>query len=487
VNDLRYDDWEKPPHVRDAWERVARAAERGPDKPELTRSYELPAKALTAGEFAEFESKGRKIDYGEARMAKQCLNDDRHEERAKRHPLIDLVIEVLREWDCAEYLAKHRKTVRDILAKPRNQRRRKLAGMSTKQRRHQQAIRLLRSLVYEGSAADYCRQTGLDEADASRMLAHLYEKEPGLLDAIVAISACGTVTSWQNRQENKKFPNRERVEIVYGYDYQDVADNGWLSDVPSSRFRSVRSGCFKPIEQKFTHEPFVPLDLHLPETWHKMQVHRQPLVFADGRYCSERLQRVLDWYEPMRAAQRYNVPLCYGVYDRYRELSRTLQFKDGSPKVKRIGRAIPILDWDTRPLGYCPQHWYPVPDIWVGWDPAQARYEALALVGGYVPESDARSGWAAEIRTSGNKRWMRLERWMRERKWAPGPMCRPTRSLSYQPTGSKWVQTFSRISWTFLPVTHAETAAARVGPGIYRIFLTCPLRRDASNTSQHQP
>ena len=136
-------------------------------------------------------------------------------------------------------------------------------------RRHQQAIRLVHALAFDGlNAAEYCRRHGLDKADASRMLAHLYEKEPGLREAIGAISACSTVTSWQNRQQTRKFPKRERgLEIVYGFNYRDVADDGWLSDVPSTRFRSVVSGRFKPIAPK-AYDPwperFRPFDLHKP-------------------------------------------------------------------------------------------------------------------------------------------------------------------------------------------------------------------------------
>jgi hypothetical protein len=86
------------------------------------------------------------------------------------------------------------------------------------------------------------------------MLAHLYEKEPGLGDAIAAISACAALTSWKKRQQTRKFPKKERgLEIVYGFNYRDVADDGWLSDVPSTQFRSVVSGQFKPIARDLTN------------------------------------------------------------------------------------------------------------------------------------------------------------------------------------------------------------------------------------------
>jgi hypothetical protein len=374
------DDWrdlDYTPAV-DRW--FARLTRRGPEKLELTKSQYLPAKRMTAEEFAAFQAKGRTIDYCLDRADKQLANDKRHEDRTRQHPLFDVVVDVVAGWDCADYLAKHRKIVGDILGMERNARRRKLEGLSIMARRHQQAVRLVHALAFDGlNAAEYCRRHQLDKADASRMLQHLYEKEPGLADAIGAVSACAATTSWQNRQRNRKFHYRERgVQIVYGYDYRDVADHGWLSDMPRSGIRSYRSGRFKPIEP-IAHEPFRPLDLHLPETWRK-------LGFSE-----------VDWdalYEPMRAVRRCDVPLRYGMFDRYRAISRKLRIKDqpetGKPRYRtwRIARAIPFYDRLVWALGHCPQHWYPIPDIWVGWDPTQARYQTLAIVTvGYEPDT----------------------------------------------------------------------------------------------------
>jgi hypothetical protein len=466
LSEFSYDRWEKPPHVRDAFERIERTAERGPEKPELTRSYELPGKPMTAAEFAEFRRKGRKINYGEARMAKQLLNDQRHEERQKRHPLIDIVIDVVASWDSSDYLEQRRRSVRIILAKSSNERRRKLAGMSTKQRRHQQSIRLVRALAFDGiTQAEYCRRHKLDPADASRMLAHLCDKEPGLADAIDAISACAKLVSRQNRQQTQKFRNkREGVRIVYGHDYQGVEDEGWLSEVPNSGIRSYRTGRFKPISTKhgdlidskwwtlkwnppkepqiLVQEPFRPFDLHKPETWRELE-------FA-----------AVDWnalHEPLRAVERYDVPLCDGLFDRYREISRKVLLKNGkSVTFKPIARAIPISDWDTRPLGYHPQLWYPAPDIWVGWKPTQARYECLAAADGYIPEPTPRSATARL--TFINGRWCRVERALHERKWTNGVMCNPVRRwespLDIKPHGS--IKPFTRRNWISYPVKDTE-------------------------------
>ena len=238
---------------------------------------------MTAEEFASFRARGGKIDYCFERADKQLVNDERHEKRSKRHPLMDIVVDVVARWDCSEYLGRHRRIVKDILALERNARRRKLEGLPTIARRHQQALRLVNALAFDWiNTAEYCRRSGLDPADASRMLAHLYEKEPGLRDAIGAISACGVVTSWKNRQQKRKFPKRERgLEIVYGFNYRDVADDGWLSDVPSTRFRSVVSGRFKPIAPK-PYDPwperFRPFDLHLPDTWRKLGILEHGLL-----------------------------------------------------------------------------------------------------------------------------------------------------------------------------------------------------------------
>ena len=246
------DSWQDMPRTPSVDRWFARASDRGPSKPELTRSPYLPGKQMTAEEFARFKWRGGKIDYCNARLAKQILNDERHEDRARRHPLMHIVVEVVAKWDCSEYLGRHRRVVRDILAPERNARRRKLGGLQPVARRHQQALRLVHAIAFDSiNTAEYCRRSGLDPADASRMLAHLYEKEPGLGDAIGAISACAALTSWKKRQQTRKFPKRERgLEIVYGLNHRDVADDGWLSDVPSTQFRSVVSGRFKPTAPK---------------------------------------------------------------------------------------------------------------------------------------------------------------------------------------------------------------------------------------------
>ena len=91
----------------------------------------------------------------------------------------------------------HRGVVREFLARPENSRNRKTR--SRKARTHQQALGLLQAITLNGeSRADYCRRTGLDPARATRLLVHLYQKEPKLRDVI---SAHSTGTSKHFRQQ----------------------------------------------------------------------------------------------------------------------------------------------------------------------------------------------------------------------------------------------------------------------------------------------
>ena len=390
------DQWQsrkKTPAV-DRW--IARTAERGPDKPGLTRSYEPLGKPMTAEEFAAFQAKGGKIDYCAERMGKQLLNDERHQTRAKRHPLMDIVIDVLKVWDGSGYLGQHRKVVKNILAEPRNQRRRRLTEMSTMERRHQQAIRLVHALAIDGlNAAEHCRRSGLDPADATRMLAHLYQKEPGLADAMGAISACSAMTSWQNRQQTGVL--RNSVRMIYGWNFNDVPSNGWLSGYSAGGVRRTSGSSFAPVGL-IPDEPFRSFDLHQPEKWRKSH----DVGFWNALH------------EPMRPVERYDLPL---RFDEYRPISRQVLEKEKSkPTTWSISHAVPICDWETRPLGHCPHTWYPVSDIWIGWDPTRARYDRLDVDHGLVP-----------IHIFGNDGRVIVRR-LRRAELNPRPMCRPMHS-----------------------------------------------------------
>ena len=227
---FNYDEWEQPKEPSDAYERIVRPADRWTREEDEAR-YSRRGIPMRDYEYADFVTRGGKIDYGEKRAAKQRLNDQRYDQRTEHNRLLmDIVTEVVATWNPANYLGRHRAIVREILGKSRNQRRRKLSGMSTMQRRHQEAIRLVYALTFDDiSQAEYCQNYTLDPADASRMLDHLYEKEPGLADAIGAISACSAVTSWQNRQQKQKlYDKREGVTLVFGIDYSETPDHGGL-------------------------------------------------------------------------------------------------------------------------------------------------------------------------------------------------------------------------------------------------------------------
>ncbi len=301
-------------------------------------------------EYADFVTRGGKIDLGEKRVEWQRRNDRQHEKNQKRHPLTETVLDCLARWNSSEYLEKHRGTVRDILEKPRNQRRRQLSGISTKLRRHQQALRLIHAIALGGmTAAEYCRQHELDPADASRMLDHLYKKEFGLADAIGAISACGTVTSWQNRQENRrrryKGGGGKNATLVLGTDYSNVADRGeWLADTSAGSRKSYTTGaaasisdvgaipkCMRndPIRPETGHAPAKPPHrMHRPSTWRRESL---PIGFWDA------------FVSPARA-----VGLLKPRFDRYRETKRTLKYKGSKQKKSKI--VARILDGTVLPL-----------------------------------------------------------------------------------------------------------------------------------------
>jgi hypothetical protein len=355
---FNYDDWEKPKEPRDAYERIVRPADRWTRQEDEAR-YSRRGIPMRDYEYADFLTRGGKVYLGEKRFEWQKRNDRRYEKNQKRHPLTETVLDCLARWNSSEYLEKHRRTVRDLVEKPRNQRRRQLSGISTKLRRHQQALRLIHAIAFEGlTAAEYCQQHGLDPADASRMLDHLYKKEFGLADAIGAISATAAITSWQNRQENRrrryKGGRGKNAILVLGTDYSNVADRGeWLADTSAGSRKSYTTGAAAsisdvgaipkymrndPIRPETGYAPSrPPFDLHEPATW-----------YASDYLCIPRKQRLPLHYwnavhDPVRAA-RHLKPR----FDRYRETRRTLKYRDSNrTKSKIIAR---ILDGAVSPL-----------------------------------------------------------------------------------------------------------------------------------------
>jgi len=353
VPEARHLDWDDygDDVAPDAYDRCTRPAERLPApqrEPERDldwkRGEPTPQCMIDA-----FIKKGGTINRGEARAAKQKLNDERHNERQQRNGYLkQIVTEVVAAWDPLKYLERHRAIVRWILAKPRNRRRQDLTSLSTRAFRRQQTIRIVRAIAFDGlTQAEHCRRTGLDPAEASRMLADLCEEEPGLADTQKVISTCNHFVIWQKRQHKQMLHNKREqrtAKVLYGYDYSDVVDAGeWLPDYDAGSIRSIYSGNFKPCAMardataQRGHEDTPVLDLHEPETWRETQVPKHPLIFAGGRYRTEKLSVVLDWaaIEPMRKATRLT-----SLPDRYRSISRTVTIKNGGREVWRIARTL---------------------------------------------------------------------------------------------------------------------------------------------------
>ena len=335
-------------------------------------------RAMTPDEFADFLRNGGKINYGEARLAKQQQLDERYERRRGRSELFDIVADVVASWDSADYIAKQRKIVRGVLALPRNARRRQLSELPTKARRHQQAIRLVYALVFDGlSRAEYCRRHELDPVSASRMLARLCEKEPGLRNGIGAISACAATTSWQNRQQERMLRNKEReVRRIYGWDYENIADCGWLPCLSVGSMRSTYGGRFKPTAL-LREDPFQPLDLHEPSTW---------LGLVDS---------YPDWgalSEPVRVVARYEAPP-----NRYRPIRRAVRLKTKRRQTMDVAR---VLDGNARPLVYWDRNAWPATNSLDHL--RQLTGDARSLVLGLVPIGETASAATLRCRHSLN-------------------------------------------------------------------------------------
>jgi hypothetical protein len=171
------------------------------------------------------------VDYGGERLAKDRLNDDRYAERKDLRPfgggrdLIDVVIDVVASSNRpTELLAERRAQVERIMSKPCNRKYKPTAGMSDLQERHQTAIRLVHALAFDGiTQARFCRRHRMRRDTASRLLDHICEREPGLREALNAISACARVISWQKEQQKKAIRLTEReAKLVFGWNRFDV-------------------------------------------------------------------------------------------------------------------------------------------------------------------------------------------------------------------------------------------------------------------------
>ena len=311
---LAYDTWDGAPEktiATDKW--IKRKLNHPPG-----RERDEPRAYKRGIPVTEQELAGCRINYCAERLARDALNDKRAAERKDLRPLggrldlIDIVNDACASaWDAEKYLAKHQDIVRQILDKPCNQRRRKFAGMSTMQRRHQKALRLVHALAFDGlTHAEYCRKHKIDKADASRMLAHLYEKEPGLADAIHAISACAAGISWQNRQQKQNLRIQERarsrqIQLVYGLN-QDINSIGSYPDQASTPRWTRSGGGFRHVSLvSVDHDP----DETASEWWAELfassaffKIDEKPRIVAQSTY---RYQRPLAREVTLKTGKKY--------------------------------------------------------------------------------------------------------------------------------------------------------------------------------------
>jgi hypothetical protein len=270
---------------------------------------------------------------------------------------------------------------------------------------------------------------------------------------------------------------------LYGWEYRESADTGELCDYDAGSIRGVIGGRFKPCAL-LRDEPFEPLDLHEPDTWHDMHVPRHPLVFVNGHYISERLlipvaeRRVaLDWsalYEPMHKVQRYE-PLP----DRYREISRVVtNIKTGKAETWSISRALDgarpqlkpepdsirttWLQWGSQVKVLEPPHFIRRPPKLVT-DGAihVVKYVKPDGFPGYCSYPIADCCGAAP--GSVTIRWEPIEQRLSESRWS-GPMCNPTRQTPLPPSPSgphRLIQPYSKRDWTPWPVKETELLLAK--------------------------
>jgi hypothetical protein len=340
------DSWRDLDHTPavDRW--FARAADR---RGSVEAGFDRDAKngqPFTQSEIDIYLTGGGTINYGEDRIGEQQIADDRYYKRlikrpfGERNSLFDIVTDCAAGWNSTAYLGGHQAIARAILEKPRNQRRRQLSNISTKLRRHQQAIRLVTAMAFDGiGPAKYCRLHNLNRANASRMLAHLYEKEAGLRDAIGAISACAAMTSWQNRQQNKLMRLRERgrkeIKLTFGWNNLQIDVEPWPCQASAGSMRGSNPGTkwwLRLIKDK-SPRPDHPI-------WSDATL---PLAMWNMKSEGPR-------YEPF--------------VDPHRAMSRRIKLKDGKFETWRIARAIPSAP--RQPLPCCDYHRRETRNIWDG-------------------------------------------------------------------------------------------------------------------------
>ena len=386
---------------------------------------------MDADEFAAFKDKGRTVNYCGERLAKQKLNEARAARRRDLRPLgggrdlIDLVINAIAHSDRpAEMLGESRVIIRRIMTEPRNRKYKRTSGMSAMHRRHQQDIRLVHAMAAGMTLAQYYNKTGISHKKASRSLARIAEKEPGLIEVLNATSACAAVVSWQEVTKNKllRLKERERREIGLSYglnDFQNVVAEPYPSQASSGRM-SKSGGGRQPLS--LIEQPWWVFDHVLGGE------PREP----DEWWVYEFIAAVFD----LPQIDRIPVP---APYRHHKPLSRAVVLKDGRRASWAVARAVPVEAWTY-------QQYDPEPDDtdWLRWAsrervleaPRPPRPSILVLDGAihvvkYVkpnglpayrgyPIADCCGQAPGSIRINWNDRLSEVE-------WAAAPMCQPTR------------------------------------------------------------
>jgi hypothetical protein len=256
--DFDFDDWQDAPYTPAVDRYIARPSIDLPEpEREEPREYKRGT-PFTEQELAAFKRNGGAIDYCGERLAKRVVLDRRAAERKDVRPfaghlpytrdLIDTVEDAIAySTELIEKMqAEHRVTAAAILDKPCNARSKKLSGLPPRRWRHQQAIRIARALAFDGiTQAEYCRKHKISRSQSSRMLAGLYEREPGLAEAISGISDCAAMLSWQKLQQTEILHRKEREERkLFGISYgaNDVVHNVEPFPSQASAGRMAREG-----------------------------------------------------------------------------------------------------------------------------------------------------------------------------------------------------------------------------------------------------
>jgi hypothetical protein len=332
--DFDFDDWQDASRTIavDRW--ITRTLDHLPE-PERGEPRECKrGTPFTEHEIEAFKRSGREINYCGERLAKQEINDRRAAERKEIRPfgggrdLIDTVIDAIAfSGGPNKLLTAHRATAEAILDKPCNARSKKLSGLPPRRWRHQHAIRIARALAFDGiTQAEYCKKHKIRGSQASRMLADLYEREPGLADAIIGISACAAMVFWQNRQQSKMLrqqeSGRKEVGLVFGWDRFDDAIEPFPRQVMTLPCMARSGGGFRHLNNVKADES----EADNTRVWYAD-------ILADEIALAVFNQRAT----PIRAAAPYRFQ---------RPLARAVKLKTSKRGTwNPIARAVPIEAW----------------------------------------------------------------------------------------------------------------------------------------------